>query len=223
MSEIAKEAGRRLAAVADADKAGPMAAYMKSEIPFYGVQKAGRTRILRDLVMAFPPVDGDDYRRKVAALWSGEYREEKYLAVGYARHFRPHIEMPSLSLYRRMIVEGAWWDFVDEIAAHLVGKLVLDNRQEMRPVLEEWVAGSDMWLRRTSLLCQLRHGADTDEAMLFDFCLRCAHEDGFFIRKAIGWALREFAKTDPDEIRAFLAVHGDTLSPLSRREASKRL
>src|SRR5690606_21887894 len=152
VSEIAKEAGRRLAAVADADKAGPMAAYMKSEIPFYGVQKAGRTRILRDLVMAFPPVDGDDYRRKVAALWSGEYREEKYLAVGYARHFRPHIEMPSLSLYRRMIVEGAWWDFVDEIAAHLVGKLVLDNRQEMRPVLEEWVAGSDMWLRRTSLL-----------------------------------------------------------------------
>jgi 3-methyladenine DNA glycosylase AlkD len=223
MSGPAEEAARRLALIADPDKAAPMAAYMKSEIPFYGVQKPGRKTILRDLVAAFPPVDGDDYRQKVAALWSGQYREEKYLAIGYARHFRRHIEMPSLGLYREMIVEGAWWDFVDEAAAHLIGKLVLDHRQEMGPVLEGWIEGPDMWLRRTAILCQLRHKDRTDVDMLFDFCLRRAHEGEFFIRKAIGWALREYAKTDSDQVRAFLAVHGDDLSPLSRREASKHL
>lgn len=223
MSELAKEATRRLAAVADPDKAGPMAAYMKSEMPFYGVQKAGRTVILRHLVVAFPPADGDDYRRKVAALWSGEHREEKYLAIGFARHFRRHVEFSNLDMYRRMIVEGAWWDFVDEIAAHLVGVVVRNEREQMRPVLEQWIDHPDMWVRRSALLCQLRHGADTDEAMLFDFCLRRADETEFFIRKATGWALREYAKTAPDRVRAFLDANGEKLSPLSRREASRHL
>lgn len=157
MTGLAEEAARRLAAVADPDKAAPMAAYMKSEIPFYGVSKPGRKAILGDLVAAFPPVDGDDYRCQVASLWEGRHREEKYLAVGYARHFRRHIDLASLDLYRRMIVEGAWWDFVDEIAAHLVGKLVLDHPQVMRPVLEGWIDGPDMWLARAAILCQLRH------------------------------------------------------------------
>jgi 3-methyladenine DNA glycosylase AlkD len=223
MSGLAEEAARRLTANADPDKAALMAAYMKSEIPFYGVQKPGRKTILRDLVAAFAPVDGEDYRHQVAALWSGEHREEKYLAIGYARHFHRHVELSSLELYGQMIIEGAWWDFVDEIASHLIGTLVLDHRPAMRPVLEEWIESPDMWLRRTAILGQLRHKDRTDADMLFDFCLRRAHEDEFFIRKAIGWALREYAKTDPDRVREFLATHGESLSPLSRREASKHL
>ena len=93
----------------------------------------------------------------------------------------------------------------------------------MQSVLNRWIDGEDMWLRRSAILCQNRHKERTDQEMLFDFCLRRAHEKEFFIRKAIGWALREYARTRPEEVRAFLLEHGDKLSGLSRREAAKHL
>lgn len=122
-----------------------------------------------------------------------------------------------------MAVEGAWWDLVDDVAANLVGALLLGHRAAMRPVMEAWVDDDDMWRRRTAILSQLRHRDQTDAEMLFDFCRRRAHETEFFIRKAIGWALREYSKTDPGAVAAFLRRHGDELSGLSRREAAKHL
>jgi 3-methyladenine DNA glycosylase AlkD len=165
----------------------------------------------------------EDYRTKVLSLWSLPHREEKYLAIGYAGTFRKHVAFPQIDLFERMIVEGAWWDFVDELASRIVGKIVLEEQPLMRPVLERWIDHPDLWLRRSAILCQNRHKANTDEAMLFEFCLRRADEKEFFIRKAIGWALREYARTQPDEVRAFLAEHGHKLSGLSRREAAKHL
>lgn len=212
-----------LAKLADPARAVPMAAYMKTEMPFYGVPKPGRVPIAREVKAKFPPVDAEDYRRKVLALWGLPHREEKYLAIGYAWTFPEHVVFSQVDLFERMIVEGAWWDFVDELASPIVGKIVLEDRVLMRPVLEQWVDGSDMWLRRTAILCQNRHKRQTDQAMLFDFCLRRSDEKEFFIRKAIGWALREYARTRPNEVRRFLAEHGDELSGLSRREAAKHL
>lgn len=200
-----------------------MAAYMKTDMPFYGVPKPERVPIARQVKAQFPPVDVDDYRRKVLSLWNLPHREEKYLAIGYAWTFQPHVAFAQIDLFERMIVEGAWWDLVDELASPIVGKIVLDDRARMRPVLERWIEGPDMWLRRSAILCQNRHNERTDQAMLFEFCLRRAHEKEFFIRKAIGWALREYARTRPDEVRVFLAEHGDRLSGLSRREAAKHL
>ena len=212
-----------LARLADSAKARPMAAYMKTTMAFYGVPKPGRVPIAREVKKRFPPVDADDYRRKVLSLWGLPHREEKYLAVGYAWTFRQHVVFPQMDLFEQMIFEGAWWDFVDELASPIVGQIVLDDRSLMRPVLERWIDGPDMWLRRSALLCQNRHKEKTDQGMLFDFCLRRADEKEFFIRKAIGWALREYARTQPDEVRRFLAEHGDRLSGLSRREAAKHL
>lgn len=200
-----------------------MAAYMKTTMPFYGVPKPGRQPVLRALVRRFPPAGVVEYREAVGALWALPHREEKYLAIGYARAFGDHVTFDQLALYRSMITEGAWWDFVDEIAGHLIGRLVADERPRMRPVLEEWIEHEDMWLRRTALICQLRHREETDAVMLFDFCRRRAHEKEFFVRKAIGWALREFAKSDPRAVKAFLDEMGDSLSGLSRREASRYL
>ena len=212
-----------LSRLADRAKAIPMAAYMKTDMPFYGVPKPGRVPIAREVKARFPPADAEDYRRMVLALWGLPHREEKYLAIGYAWTFRKHVVFSQVDLFERMIVEGAWWDFVDELASPIVGKIVLEDRLVMRPVLEEWVDGPDMWLRRTAILCQNRHKDQTDKAMLFDFCLRRSAEKEFFIRKAIGWALREYARTQPDEVRRFLAEHGDRLSGLSRREAARHL
>ncbi|HUP17057.1 MAG TPA: DNA alkylation repair protein [Acidimicrobiia bacterium] len=212
-----------LSKLADPAKAMPMAAYMKTEMPFYGVPKPGRLPIARAVKVKFPPIDAEDYRHKVLSLWGLPHREEKYLAIGYAWTFRKHVVFPQVDLFERMIVEGAWWDFVDELASPIVGKVVLEDRLVMRPVLESWVDGPNMWLRRTAILCQNRHKGQTDQAMLFDFCLSRSDEKEFFIRKAIGWALREYARTRPDEVKRFLVEHGDKLSGLSRREAAKHL
>lgn len=209
--------------MADPERAAPMAAYMKTSMPFYGVASPLRRPIARELKLQFPPGSPDGYRTNVLLLWALPHREEKYLAIGYALSFKKLITFEQIGLYHQLVTEGAWWDFVDVIASDLVGRVVLDDRARMRSILEEWIDGEDMWLRRTALLCQIRHKQATDEAMLFDFCRRRAHEKEFFIRKAIGWALREYARVNPEAVRQFLRVNEAGLSGLSRREAAKHL
>lgn len=212
-----------LAALADPAKAAPMQAYMKTQMPFYGVPKPGRAPISRELKQRFPPTDTLDYRKKVIALWELPHREEKYLAIGYAEDFKQFITFDQIDLHEKLITEGAWWDFVDEVASHLVGRVVKVDRERMRPVLETWIDHPDMWLRRTAILGQLGHKEKTDWHMLSDFCLRRADEKEFFIRKAIGWALREYARVEPDLVRNFANDHRNLLSGLSYREATKHL
>lgn len=212
-----------LSAVADPEKAGPMAAYMKTDMPFYGVQKAGRVPIARRLVRAHPPPDRAAYGAVVRGLWSLDHREEKYLALAYARGFRTWIDAESLALYEFLVVDGAWWDLVDEIATKLVGVALASDRAHATPVVAAWIDADDLWLRRTSIICQLSHREDTDLDLLTKACVENRSDPDFFIRKAIGWALRQHARTDPDWVRAFLTEWGDELSPLSVREAGKHL
>ncbi len=220
---LAAFVAERLAEAADPEKAGSMAAYMKTDTPFYGAQKAGRVPILRAAVEGFPPSNREDYRTAVLALWAQPHREEKYLAIGYARSFPRFVTLSSIPLYRRLIIEGAWWDLVDEVAIHLVGTVLLHQREPMTPKVEAWIDDRDLWLRRTSILAQIGHKGAADADLLFEACERRMHETEFFIRKAIGWALRDYAKTDPDAVAAFATDHRGELSGLSYREATKHL
>ena len=113
---------------ADPAKAAPMAAYLKTDTPFYGAQKAARVPVHREAVRRFPPADRSEYRGAVLALWNQPHREERYLAIAYARSFPRYITLSSIPLYRKMIVEGAWWDYVDSLAIHLVGQVRLNKR-----------------------------------------------------------------------------------------------
>ena len=212
-----------LQAAADPEKAGPMAAYLKTDMPFYGVQKAGRTPVMRRLKRKFPPLRRVDYEEAVLALWQLEHREEKYLAIEYARRFEEFVVFDSIPLYERMIIEGAWWDLVDGVASWLVGRVLLEERDRTEPVMRSWITSEDMWLRRTSIICQLGHKAATDSSLLADACTANLSDTEFFIRKAIGWALREYAKTNPDWVRGYVDRHRDDLSGLSYREATKHL
>lgn len=223
IDDLVSHAQRRLAEEANPRDAISMAAYMKTEQPFYGVKTPPRRAIAREIAQRFSPVTVRDYEAAVWALWELPHREEQYLAVDVARLWSSFIEPPRLPLYRRMIRDGAWWDTVDAIAAKLVGRLVREHRKRLSPVMHAWIDDGDMWIRRSALICQLGHKADTDAAMLFEFCRRRAHEQEFFIRKAIGWALREYARTDPAAVRSFVAEMGEELSGLSRREATKHL
>lgn len=223
MQELVTFVANELGQLANPEKAGPMAAYLKTDMPFYGVQKAGRTLVYRKLNKKFPVENHETYREMVLALWTQPHREEKYLALRIAEQNKKYVTHQNLDLYRRLIVEGAWWDLVDGVAAHCVGRVFLNERVATEPTIEAWIDDDNMWLRRTSLISPLQHKHETDHVMLFDHCRRRAFETEFFIRKAIGWTLREYAKSEPDRVVGFLQDHGQELSGLSFREASKHL
>ncbi|HKM99260.1 MAG TPA: DNA alkylation repair protein [Candidatus Binataceae bacterium] len=213
----------RLKELADPARARAMAAYMKTDQPFYGVPTPDRAPIVKELKTRFVPDNRTAYERAVLSLWKLPHREERYVAIAYARSQPRFVTIESIPLYERMIREGAWWDFVDEIAVHLAGAVLLANRAEMGPIVERWIGDADMWIRRSALIAQTRHKAATDREVLFDHCLRRAAEKDFFIRKAIGWALREYGKTNPAAVRSFLKRYRARLSPLSFKEGSKHL
>jgi len=209
--------------LANPAKAPAMAAYMKTSQPFFGVPTPIRTAMLKQMGDRFAPVDQKSYARNVTALWKLPHREERYCAISFARRYEQFITLESLPLYERMIRDGAWWDFVDEIAVNLVGTVYGNFRAQTRPVIERWIDDDDMWIRRTALLSHMKHKKETDAAQLFKHCLKLSHEREFFIRKAIGWALREYSKNDPRAVRSFLTTNRKRLSNLSYAEGSKHL
>jgi 3-methyladenine DNA glycosylase AlkD len=159
----------------------------------------------------------------VHELWDdAEYREERYAATALldTRAARALRSPDLLPLCRDLIVSGAWWDHVDEVA-HRVGELRSGWPAVITPKLRVWAVGDDIWLRRVSIICQLGAKQRSDLELLTTAIDASAGESEFFLRKAIGWALRDYARTDPAWVRTFVAAR--RLSPLSQREALKHL
>lgn len=208
---------------ANPQDAGPMAAYMKTSMPFYGIKKPDRLPVYREMKKRFAPSTQSEYEAGVRALWKLPHREEKYAAIAFARQSDVFITADSLPLYERLIREGAWWDLVDDVAVRLVGRVQLKQRSRVRPVMRLWIDDDDLWIRRAALLSQNGHKQNTDQRQLFRQCLRRADETEFFIRKAIGWALRDYSYTAPEAVRDFLVAHRERLSGLSFREAARQL
>lgn len=198
-----------------------MAAYMKTTVPFHGVRKGDLAPILARIVADHPPSDREEYEIAVRALWHMPHREERYLAIGYARHFAEYIDPESLALYEFMIVDGGWWDLVDETAIHLVGPLLEEPAAARR--IREWITAEDLWLRRSAIICQTQRKHDTDTALLAEACLSNLQATDFFIRKAIGWALRAYSRSDPGWVNEFVRLHRGEMSGVSLREATKYL
>jgi 3-methyladenine DNA glycosylase AlkD len=210
-----------LAARANPDKAPDMQAYMKSSMPFLGVQKPARAALAREV---FVPLAFEAWQETVLTLWrEARYREERYMAIALAgdRRYREHRTMAALPLFDELIVTGAWWDFVDEVAAGMLGELLDRDAAHLAPVLRRWASDDVMWRRRAAIVCQVRRKQRTDVALLYDCIEPSRGEQEFFLRKGIGWALRAYAWVDPDEIERYCATH--ELSPLSRREALRNL
>lgn len=213
----------RLAEVGDPDRALAMAAYLKTDEPMFGVRRPDLKLIVKDLVATARPETVEDYTATVTALWEQPHREERYVAIGFARACDEFVDAGSVDLYARMIVEGAWWDLVDEIAIRLVGRALEKDRIVVTPMIHGWISSDDPWLRRTSIICQVTRGPTTDRDLLSDACTANLADTDFFIRKAIGWSLRDFGKADPSWVRSFIDRHGRQMSGLSLREASKYL
>ena len=215
-----------LAAAANPDVAARQQAYMKSAMPYFGLPAPRLKAELRPLLQKWQPVDGEQWAGTVRVLWDeATHREEWYAAIAVARHRRARawLDAASLDLWEHLVVTGAWWDVVDEVATHLVGDVLAGHRSAATPVVRAWATDDDLWLRRTAVICQINHKGDTDLDLLSEAIEANVDDTSFWLRKAIGWALRQHARTDPDWVRAEVARLGDRLSGLSRREALKHL
>jgi 3-methyladenine DNA glycosylase AlkD len=216
-----------LADAADPAKAPAMQAYMKSAMPYRGVATPERRRLVREVIAREGgPTDRSSWEATVRDLWDGAaYREERYVAIDMCglRAACPWQDAALLPMYDHFVVTGAWWDHVDAVAITLIGPILRADRPAVGPTVRRWITDADLWRRRTSILVQLLAKSATDTDLLADAITANLDDRDFFIRKAIGWALRDFAKTDPAWVRDFVDVHADRLSPLSRREATKHL
>jgi 3-methyladenine DNA glycosylase AlkD len=217
------------AAHADPARAVPMRAYMKSALPFCGLPAPLRRRLASAVVAAQPLRDTAELADTMRALWRGaRCREERYAAMELARVGRnAALLAPALlPVYEEMIRGGAWWDYCDDISGTALARLLLQDPATMKPLLRRWASGGDLWLRRAAMLCQRGIKQGFDARLLYDCILpslegRFAGE--FFIRKAIGWALRERSRAAPDEVLAFCREYRAQLSPLTLREARRAI
>ena len=217
-----------LASAGDPGRAAAQQAYMRSAMPYRGITAPQLKTLLRPVL-----ADADlrarsrrDWEGAVRELWDeATHREERYAATTVTGHraYRAWQDPDTLPLYRHLVVTGAWWDLVDEVAANRVGPILLAHKEVVTPLMWDWADDDDVWLRRTSLICQLTFKERTDRDLLRHAIEVNLEDTSFWLRKAIGWALRQYARTDPEWVREVVEEYGGRLSGLSRREALKHL
>jgi 3-methyladenine DNA glycosylase AlkD len=225
-SSLLRALRKSLRAAADPAKAPAMQAYMKSSMPYLGIQAPQLRQAVRIVFPAHPLESFEQWRDSVLQLWrEARYREERYAAIelaGYSR-YRAFRSLEALPMYEEMITSGAWWDFVDAIATRQLGELLRKHPVEMSAILREWAVCADIWKRRSAILAQLNFKIDTDLKLLYDCIRPSLGASEFFLRKGIGWALRQYARTDAAEVLRFVRRNETRLSPLSKREALKHI
>ena len=211
---------------ADAGRALQQQAYMKSAMPYLGVTMP----LLRSAAKAVYKIhtinDPDTWHDTALAIWrDAKYREERFAAIELVAlpRYRKWLTPDSLAMLEEFIVTGAWWDFVDGIATRLFGHLLANHPKTLRPLLWTWANDENIWRRRTAILAQLKYKTCTDEKLLFHALEASMDEPEFFLRKAIGWALREYSKSRPVVVIDYVEKHSQRLSNLSKREALKVL
>ncbi|GAA3501475.1 DNA alkylation repair protein [Streptomyces prasinosporus] len=209
-------------AAADPERAVVMRAYMKDVTPFPGLTAPVRRALSRTVVNGLPRPGEADCAAVALRCWALPEREYHYFAVDCLRRHVRHCSSGFPPVVRRLATTVAWWDTADPLAAHVVGALVAADPR-LTADTDDWIGDGDRWLVRAALLHQLRFGERTDTGRLFGSCLRQAGHRDFFVRKAVGRRLREYARTGPDAVRAFLAREGGRFAPLSVREALRNL
>jgi 3-methyladenine DNA glycosylase AlkD len=194
---------------------------MRDQFAFFGIPLPVVTTIARRVTADLPPPGGD---RELAAVtlacWKLPEREYQHFGVWYTRRFVGRAGPGFAPTLERLVTTRSWWDTVDGLATHVAGPLVAAH-PGLVAVMDRWIGSENLWLARVAILHQERWKERTDADRLFRYCLRRASDREFFLRKAIGWALRSYAKVAPEEVAAFVAAHRGELSGLSRREAER--
>jgi 3-methyladenine DNA glycosylase AlkD len=217
MERLTQEYG----ALRDPARAASMSAYMRDLFPFLGIPSPTRREASRRVLAGVTRPTEAELTEVATACWALPEREYQYFACDWLRRHAAVLTPAFLPTVRQLIVTRSWWDTVDALASDVVGVLVA-RHPALASTMDEWAASGELWLIRTAILHQLRYKSQTDTERLFRYCVSHAGHRDFFIRKGIGWALREYAKTDPDAVRRFVKAQ-TALSALSVREALKNL
>lgn len=201
-------------------KAGFMAAYMKDKFPFLGISKPERAALARGFLRGAKKAAAVDWAL-IDRLWALPEREFQYLAVDYLAAVKDKLAAGDIARLAGLVTAKPWWDTVDALATVIIGHLCAKHQELVADHIVRWSAGEDVWLARTAVLFQLKYKEKTDTEVLGLIIGNTCGTKEFFLNKAIGWALREYSKTDKEWVRGFVAGH--RLHPLSGREGSKYL
>ncbi|RAK06352.1 DNA-7-methylguanine glycosylase [Halanaerobium saccharolyticum] len=219
IKEYLEQIRSSLTSQADPEKAEAMASYMRDQFPFYGLRAAERRKILRKYMRQENRPGYTQLETVIKKLWQLPEREFQYFAQELILKYQNEYTEDIISLFEYMITHKSWWDTVDHIAKKLVGEYfkIFPHKRDQK--IKSWLDSDNIWLQRTALLFQLGYKEETDAQLLFDIIEELKEIDEFFIQKAIGWALREYSKTEPIAVVKFANTH--QLSTLSEREALK--
>ena len=222
--EFSKTIDERLRRLADPQRAITMRAYLLDQFAFLGLPAPVRRSAVKDL-MAYPAQNAHQVLNLAAELWRLPEREFRYTAIDLLRQHVQLLRPTDLPAIKRLLLTDPWWETVDGLAA-VVGAIVRVDpplKLDDRTVMDDWVEDSSMWVRRVAMLHQLGWRLDTDQRRLEAYALQLASEGDFFIRKAIGWALRDYGRWHPAFVQDFVASHRAGLSSLTIREACRKL
>ena len=224
LPDICGQVSLALSPLADPGRALAMKAYMKQRYDFLGIPTPARRRALKPLLATLNTADADVLLEVAGQLWAMPEREFQYAAIDILAKFSRKLELDHVPAMLELAQQKSWWDTVDGLAG-VIGDILYRWRhsQEMEKLVEAALIHPDLWVRRIAMLHQLRWKSDTDAARLFRFATTLAPESDFFIRKAIGWALRDYSWHQPHAVREFVDRMGEELSPLSRREALRAM
>lgn len=203
----------------DIVKQPKMEAYMKNQFKFYGIPQPAR-RIIEKELKNYYQLEWDDLsKRLILKLWEADQREFQYLAMEIMKTFSQKMTLEDLDWIEKLIISKSWWDTVDFLATRIIGPIMNKNKNNTAYALSR-IQHDNMWLNRTALLFQLKYKTKTDWDLLQQLILMTEHSKEFFIRKAQGWALREYSKTNPKDVRIFIE-NNSQLSGLTKREGLK--
>ena len=210
---------RLLAPLADPARAAQMQAYMKNRFPFLGIPKPRLMAALKPHLKnaAHEPVDW----HTIDACWQADAREYQYAALELLRAAQKQLTPDDLPRLHRLITTKSWWDSIDFLD-RIVGDIAL-RYPETHAVILDWSMDENIWLRRVAIDHQLLRKEKTDTELLAQILDNNLEQSEFFINKAIGWALRDYSKTNPEWVREYIKIRHEKMAALSIREATKYL
>lgn len=205
----------------NAENEKEMKRYMKDKFDFYGIKAPDRRKLVKEYLKKEnrPAYENLDIVTK--KLWQLPHRENQYFTVELLQKYNKEFEEEIIKLFEYMITNKSWWDTVDAISKKIVGEYFKIYRKNIDKYMEKWINSDNIWLKRTTLLFQLGYKEKTDEKLMFELIGRLKNEDEFFVQKAIGWALREYSKINPEKVKQF--VENTELSNLAKKEGLKRI
>lgn len=206
---------------ADQDRADAMSAYMKNKFVFFGIPAPRRKEIVLNEIKNLKLKDSNELHTLLLDLWDKPEREWHYTAMIVAERFKKLWNQESIGVFEEMLVNASWWDTVDTISSHCIGPYFQKYPNLKKTYLHKWENSNNMWLKRVCIIHQLTYKQETDTEYLEKIIYMNQESKEFFIQKAIGWALRQYAKVNPIWVKNFVA--SNSLKPLSHREALKNI